>query len=95
MYNEKIQWLKLNDYKDFYTKIVDKLEVRKFVTDRIGENILIPLLAVYSNEEEIDFHSLPDKFVIKTNHGSGSIIICNDKSRLNFESVRKLLKKSL
>jgi hypothetical protein len=92
MYNEKIQWLKLNDYKEFYTYIVDKLEVRRFVKEKIGEKFLIPLLAVYSSEEKIDFHSLPDKFVMKTNHGSGSIIICNDKSQLDFDLVRKRMK---
>ena len=36
-FNEKLNWLKLNDRKDIYTTMVDKYEAKKYVSDLIGE----------------------------------------------------------
>ena len=36
-YNEKLQWLKLYDRNPEYTKIVDKYEVKEYVSKLIGE----------------------------------------------------------
>ena len=49
-YNEKLQWLKIHDRKPIYTTMVDKLAARDFVKERIGEEYLIPLLAVLSSQ---------------------------------------------
>ncbi len=63
-FNEKLQWLKLNDRNPLYTELCDKYEVRKYVADKIGEKYLIPLVGgPWNNAEEIDFDKLPDKFV--------------------------------
>lgn len=64
-YNEKLQWLKLYDHKHEYTQLVDKYEVRKYISETIGENYLIPLVGVYNSYNEIDFYSLPNEFVLK------------------------------
>ena len=45
-FNEKIQWLKLHDRKDIYTKMVDKYEAKKYVADKIGDEYIIPTLGV-------------------------------------------------
>ena len=84
-YNEKIQWLKLNDRKEFYSNIVDKYEVKKYVSDLIGEQYLIPTLGIYNNWNEIDFNLLPDQFVIKCTHDSGGMIVCRDKKNLDIK----------
>ncbi|MCL2101834.1 MAG: hypothetical protein FWH22_09010 [Fibromonadales bacterium] len=55
MFNEKMQWLKINDRKPIYTQLVDKYEARKFVAEKIGEKYLIPLLGIWNNIDEIDF----------------------------------------
>lgn len=90
-FNEKIQWLKLYDRNMEYSKYADKYEVRKFVKDKIGENYLIPLIGVYNNVGEIKWSDLPNKFVIKCTHGSGSNIICNNKSNLDInKSIDKI-----
>ena len=60
-FNEKIQWLKLYDRKDIYTKMVDKHEVKKYVADKIGEEYIIPVLATYDNFDDVDFDRLPDQ----------------------------------
>lgn len=92
-FNEKLQWLKLNDRKPEYTMYVDKYAVREHIKNSIGEEYLIPLIGVYNSVEEIDWDELPDKFVLKCTHGSQCNIICSDKSRLNIEESKAKLKK--
>lgn len=95
-FNEKLQWLKIHDRNPEYTTMVDKYKVRKYITDTIGEQYLIPLIAVYDKVEDIDFSKLPQKFVLKCNHNSGvGMCICKDKSKLNIRKVKKGLKKGL
>ena len=86
-FNEKIQWLKLNDRKPIYTQMVDKCEAKKYVADIVGDEYIIPTLAVYNHAEDIDFEALPNQFVLKCTHDSGGIVICKDKSKLNFEEA--------
>lgn len=92
-YSEKIQWLKLHDRKPEYSIYVDKYAVRSFIAETIGEKYLIPLIGVYDSVEEIDWVSLPDEFVLKCTHGSGSNIICPDKNSLDIEETKKRLQK--
>lgn len=94
-YNEKLQWLKLHDRKDMYTQLVDKLEVRKYISENIGEEYLIPLLGVYNSFDEINFEELPKQFVLKCTHDSGGLIICKDKNKLDIDSARKKINKCL
>ena len=90
-FNEKLQWLKLYNRRPEYTKMVDKVEAKKYVADIIGEEYIIPTLAVYDRAEDIDFEALPNQFVLKCTHDSGSILICKDKANLNRQSVIKKL----
>lgn len=94
-YNEKLQWLKLNNRLDEYTSMVDKYEVRKFIEERVGEGYLIPTLGVWDRPEDIDFDSLPDEFVLKCTHDCGGLIICRDKTKLDREAAKKKLSKCL
>ncbi len=94
-FNEKIQWLKLYDQKTEYINFVDKVEVRKIVSEKIGEEYLIPILAVYDSVDEIDLDDLPDSFVLKCTHDSGGVIICKDKNKFDFRNAKKKLKKLL
>ena len=93
--NEKLQWLKLYDRKDFYHTIVDKYEVRSYIKKVLGEEYLVPLLGVWERFEEIDFDALPDEFVLKTTHDSGGVAICHDKKSFDINKARKKLNKSL
>lgn len=94
-YNEKMQWLKLYDSTPIKTQLADKLLVRDWIKDRIGEEYLIPLYGVYDRFEDIDFSKLPEKFVIKCNHGCGYNIIVTDKSALDLDEVKNKLDKWL
>ena len=94
-FNEKLQWLKLNDRNPEYTKMVDKYEVRKYIAEKIGEDYLIPLLGAWDSFDEIDFDKLPEQFVLKCTHDSGGLIICKDKSKLDINEARKKINKCL
>ena len=94
-FNEKLQWLKLYDRKDIYTTMVDKYEVKKYVSSVIGEKYIIPTLGIYNKFEDIDFDNLPSKFVIKCTHDSGGLVIVKDKLKLNIEAAKKIINKSL
>lgn len=94
-YNAKLQWLKLYDRRDCYTMMSDKYLVREYVKKKIGEEYLIPLLGVWDSAEEIDYSSLPNQFVLKCNHDSGSVVICRDKSKLDVEKTNKKLNRHL
>lgn len=88
-YTEKLQWLKLYDCNPEYTKMVDKYEAKKLVAERIGQEHVVPLLGVWTRVDEIDFEKLPEKFVLKTTHDSGGVIICKNRNELNIPLVKK------
>ena len=94
-FNEKIQWLKLYDRNPDYVKMVDKIAAKDYVSSIIGKEYIIPTIGIYNKFEDIDFSKLPNQFVIKCNHDSGNVIICNNKSNLDIEEVRKKINKSL
>lgn len=94
-YNEKLQWLKLHERKDEYTRMADKFEAKKFAAERIGEEYVIPTLGVWDSFDEIDFNVLPNQFVLKCTHDSGSIIICKDKSKLDMTHAKAVLSTGL
>lgn len=91
-FNEKLNWLKLNDIHPEYTNLADKVLVRKHVEEKIGEGYSIPLLGVYKKFDEIDFDELPEQFVLKCNHDSGSVKVIKAKSELSEKQIRELKK---
>lgn len=94
-FNQKIQWLKLHNTNPRYTQMVDKYAVREIIKNEIGEEYLVPILGTWDSFDEIDFEKLPDQFVLKANHDSGSVVICKDKSTFDINTARKKLTKSL
>lgn len=96
-FTEKLQWLKLYDRKPEYTRMVDKITAKDYVANIIGDKYIIPTLGTWNHFDEIDFETLPDKFVLKTNHsgGGGGVIICKDKARFNKTRAKNILENSL
>ena len=90
-YTEKLQWLKLYDHRPEYTTMVDKHDVKQYVAQCIGEQYVIPMLGVWESADDIDFDVLPEKFVLKTTHESGALVICKDKNALDIKATRKKL----
>lgn len=94
-FNEKLQWMKLNDRKDIYSTLVDKQLAKEYVSSIIGHEHIIPTLGIWNHFEDIDFGELPNQFVLKCTHDSGGLVICKDKSQLDLELARKKINKSL
>lgn len=94
-FNEKLQWLKLNDRRQEYTMMVDKYSVKSYVSKMIGEEYIIPTFGVWNRFDQIDFDSLPNQFVLKCTHDSGGLSICKDKSTFDLDSARIAINKSL
>lgn len=96
-FTEKIQCLKLNDRNPLYTTMVDKNAVKDYVKSIIGEEFIIPTLAVWDSTDDIKLDSLPDKFVLKTTHGGGGggVVICRDKNSFNLDEAKTKLNSSL
>ena len=92
---EKQNWLKLHNLNLGYRDYVDKIKVRDIVKEKIGEDICFPLLGVYDRYEDIDFNALPEKFVIKCNHDSGSVKVVTDKSKIDHKVFAKFFKDKL
>lgn len=81
--NEKINYRMIFQRNKFFTLVADKLAVRDYIELTAGKEYLIPLLAAYDEIRTCDFDTLPDSFVMKCNHDSGSAVIVHDKSKLN------------
>ena len=92
---EKLQWLKLHNRKSEYPQMVDKYDAKQYVVNIIGEKYIIPTIGVWNRVEDIDFDKLPNQFVLKCTHDSGGIVICKDKSQLDINAAKKLLRRGL
>lgn len=94
-YTEKSQWLKLYDRNPRYTTMVDKYAVKKYVSDIIGDEYVVPALGIYNHFDDIDFDKLPEAFVMKCTHDSGSVVIVTDKNTFDKDAAKKKLEHGL
>lgn len=93
-FNEYLIWIKLNYNNDLWKKCADKLKCKEFLIENGFEKYVPKTLGIYKQSSEINLEKLPQKFVLKTNHDSGSVFICN-KDKTDFNSVFSKLDKSL
>lgn len=90
-FNEKLQWLKLYDRRPEYVTMVDKYAVKDYVAKIIGNEFIIPTLGVWDKPDNIDFDLLPNQFVLKWNHDSKSVVICENKEHFDkSKAIEKL-----
>lgn len=94
-FNEKLQWIKLYNHRNIYTKMVDKYLAKDFIKEVIGEKYVVPTYAVWNNTDDINISQLPNSFVLKCNHDSKGLVICKDKNYFDVERAKKKLKKCL
>ena len=93
--NEKINWMKFYGNTSLWPILADKYAVRQYVAEKVGEEHLIPLIGKWDSVEDIDFESLPNQFAMKCNNGSGDVVICKDKSKLDVNATKKHFSKTL
>ena len=94
-FNEKIRWMQFNTDTSEWSLLADKYRVREYISSKGYGHILIKLYGKWDKAEDIDFTSLPNSFILKTNHGSGEIIVVKDKSKANLEKIRIKMKNYL
>jgi hypothetical protein len=94
-FSEKIQWLKLHWRPARLATIADKADVRAYVSQRVGEDVLVPVHGIYGDPDEIPFEELPEPFVVKPTHGSGWVIFCRNKGRFDESAARRRLRRWL
>lgn len=90
-YNEKLQWMKLYDSTTYKAMLTDKFGMRDWVSERIGSEHLVKLYGVWDNADDIDFDSLPERFVLKATHGSNWVMVVRDKQALDLPRTREKL----
>ena len=93
--NEKINYLKFYGDTSRWPMLTDKYAVRQYIEGiGLGE-ILVKLYGKWDSVEEIDWKALPNQFVMKCNNGSGDVLICKDKSKLDIETTKRYFNKML
>lgn len=94
--NEKLQWIKLYDRKNQYTNMVDKYEMKKYVS-KVLESVdyTISTYGVWDRYDDIDFNSLPEQFVLKCTHNSGCYVVCDKKALFDHHKAKKKLERGL
>ena len=95
-FNEKLNWEKLYYRHPLMPKLVDKYDAKAYVREKIGDEHVVPNYGVWNTPEEVDFDSLPNQFVLKCTHNSGTgMYICRDKSKMDVEQVKEGLRRGL
>ena len=92
-FTEWIQYYKMHYHNPLMLECVDKYTVRNYVQEIIGSEYLINLYCCCKDASELDFKSLPQKFVIKTTSGGNgdNVLIVKDKSNLRIsETISKV-----
>lgn len=82
-FTEKIQWMKAYDNSDIKSQLADKYRVREFISTKIGDKYLVPIIGAWERFQDINIDSLPDSFVLKMNHGSVMNYIVKDKNEFD------------
>ena len=89
-FNEKILAMSLEAADNpLYSEVTDKYTFKKYVSDRIGEEYVVPLYGVWDSVDDIDFDILPDRFAIKSTNGGDSsrVILIKDKSKMDKNDI--------
>ena len=94
-FNEKVTARMIFERSPLFTKFADKCAVRKLVSAKVGDAYFVPLIGIYKCIDEIDFNLLPNQFVLKCTHDSGSAMVCRDKSKFSVEAATAKIKNHL
>ena len=95
-FNEKMQWLKFFNQRKDLNIMADKHLVKRYVSDIIGQEHIATEYGAWNKFDEVDFTKLPKSFVLKTNHGCGSMFVCKDKTKFtDFSFLKADFTKSL
>lgn len=94
-FNEKIYWMSFYTDTSLWSLLADKYRVKEYLIQKGYSNIVPKLYGHWESVEDVDFDNLPDKFVIKTNHGFSGVFVVEDKTSANIEYIKKGLEESI
>lgn len=89
--NEKILWLSLFSDTSEWSRLADKYSVREYVAECGLEDILVKMYGKWDTADAIDWEFLPKQFVLKTNNGSGMVMIVRNKDLIDKAEVIRTL----
>lgn len=93
--NEKINWMKFYGDTSLWPMLADKYAVREYVKNCGLESCLIPLIGKWDTVDDIDWETLPSRFVMKCNNGSGDVVVCRDKKEQDKDETLRYFRKQL
>jgi len=88
-YNERILHRIVYDRSPILKTLCDKVAVRGFIRERVGDAFNVPLIGVWDRAESVDWASLPQRFVIKSSHATGQYRVVTDRSACDPVAVLK------
>ena len=88
---DKLNYLMIHESPDFKSKIVDKILLHNYSIEKLGKDICVPIIKIYNDSSYIKLEDLPDKFVLKCNHGSAMNIICTNKTKFDLNMAKQQL----
>ncbi len=89
--NEIIQYLKLYDNTPIKAVLTDKTLVNDFVAGRLGTNkYRKEIFGIFDSITDVDFTTLPDKFIIKKNNSCFFNFPILDKSKLSEKHIQSI-----
>ncbi|MEM1441136.1 MAG: sugar-transfer associated ATP-grasp domain-containing protein [Verrucomicrobiota bacterium] len=94
-YNEKINWRKLRSTNERFIQCADKVAVRDYVQEKLGEEYLVPMLFCGESITPEELHELGDDIVIKANHDSGSACVIRENTLEASRAACREIEKSL
>lgn len=88
-FNEKIQWLKLDDTTALEVRCSGKIKVRGYIAERVGPEYAVPLIYETCDPGEITYDVLPvEGYVVKTSHDQGTVSMLNGREHENLRVIR-------
>lgn len=87
-FNEKLNWMKLYYRNPLLSSLSDKYTVKEYVRKKIGGEYVVKNYGVWDSFDDIDFATLPDRFVLKTTHDQGGVVVCHDRGAFDVEGAR-------
>lgn len=94
--NDKIQWLKLNYYKPYYSECCDKYLIHDYIEKKTGKDIAVPVLFKCKDPEDFSLNKIDNyPFILKISNGCGSNLIVRTKDEYSDKYIRSWLKKQI
>ena len=90
-FQDKLNYLIIHESPEYKANLADKIKVHQYSQKILGKDICSPIIKIYNNIDEINLDELPEKFVLKCNHGSGMNILCKNRTNFDLKKAKQSL----